>query len=297
MSYSRSALLVGNALILATLVIASDSRGKSPADRPAGRVLWSADHEEGTMADWTDAGSKSPGGGIFNTGGRDVSATASRDVAHSGRWSAKTVISGARRAKHGRRAVRLMRWTDKAWDRGGRFFPKEAYYSTWIYFDHVYDPKKHKPWDPGDGGWWNVFQFKSGDRKDVSQPVWGLNVACDQKKKYMFFYLYSPCNKPSSYGQAKPLRIPARKWVHVVALYRSATGKKGRIRVWQDGRDIFDVRGVVTSLGGKSGSDVHPTWGLGNYTNHISGSPAGEGTATVYFDDAAVSTLKPGNIE
>lgn len=254
-------------------------------------VLWSADHEEGNLADWTRAGSRYAGGGIFNSGARTAVAVASRDIAHSGEWSSRATISKAIRARNGRRAVRQMRWTNKAWDEGGQFFPDEAFYSTWLYLPYTYNPNKYQPWDPGDGGWWNIFQFKSNDARGVSRPVWTLNVAHHDRQKKMVLYLYSKYNDPSSQGQQRPRPLPVGKWVHLEALYHSATGRHGRIHVWQDGHLILKVDNVVTSLGGISGTDTHPIWGIGNYTDHISGDPSGEGTATVYFDDSAVSTV------
>ncbi len=116
----------------------------------------------------------------------------------------------------------------------------------------------------------------------------------------MSVYLYSKYNDPASYSPANPVLLPQGQWVHLEAFYRSATGKLGEIKIWQDGQLILEAKQVVTSLGGKTREDTHPIWGIGNYTDHINGDPAGVGTATVYFDDAIVSTrgisqyAKPG---
>ena len=255
-------------------------------------ILWSADHEEGTLADWTFPHFRYAGGGVFNTGGSDVSAAASVDVAHSGKWAARAHIRHARRAQQGPRAVRLMRWTNRAWDDGGVAFPAEAYFSTWLYVPHKYNPQKYPPWDPGDGGWWNIFQFKSKDTNDDSQPVWVIGLAYSDKFNFMYLYLYSKYNPPHSFEQPAAFEVPSQRWVHVEAFYKCAPGKKGRIAVWQDGRKIIDLTNVVTSLGGKTGNDLTPIWGIGSYTDHIRGDPDGEGTATLFFDDAIVSTRR-----
>jgi hypothetical protein len=165
-----------------------------------------------------------------------------------------------------------------------------------MYFPHVYNPNKYAPWDPGDGGWWNVFQFKSEDKDGESQPVWTLNVAHDDERQQMSLYLYSKYNTPSSYVQPQPVVLPHGRWVHIEAQFVSATGTSGRIVVWQDGRDILRADRVVTSLGGKDGADTHVIWGIGNYTDHIDGDPAGEGTATIYFDDPTVSRVRVGSM-
>lgn len=254
-------------------------------------VLWCADHEEGDLSDWEDKGTDDPnaGGGIFNTGGADVCAAATDLVAHSGTFAAEATITNAVRAENGSRAVRLMRWTDRAWDADGRYFPDEAFYSTWMYLPCTYDPAKQVPWDPGDGGWWwNVFQFKS-DNGAGSQPVCELDVY--NQDGQMHFGLstkhypdhWSDCHEQEHRVQQHPRSLPVGRWFHVEVYYRKSADCSGAVQVWQDGVEIFDVSGLQTLLGETA------TWGLGNYTDHISGGPV-EGTATIYFDDALVST-------
>lgn len=69
-----------------------------------------------------------------------------------------------------------MRWTDKAWDQDGDYFPNEAYYSVFFYFPEGYNPKKSMDNDPlGDGGWWNLFQFKS-ENSAGSHPIASLDL-------------------------------------------------------------------------------------------------------------------------
>ncbi|MEM7314969.1 MAG: hypothetical protein AAF497_17625, partial [Planctomycetota bacterium] len=183
------------------------------------QILWSADCEEGDLTDWTFRRSLYPGGGIFNTGGKQVIAKATNNLAHSGQFSALAYIENAYRAQKGNRAVRLMRWTDAPFDKNGQVFPVSAYYSTWMYFPRTYNPNKYAPWDPGDGGWWNVFQFKADDASGNSQPMFVLNVYHDDVKKEMEFYLYSDYNEPKSFPQALPVRIPVGRWFHLEARY------------------------------------------------------------------------------
>ena len=164
-----------------------------PTDNP---ILWHADMEEGDLYDWVYDDPPNAGGGVFNTGGNEVIARASSEVARTGNYSAEATITNAYRVQNGSRAVRLMRWTDKAWHHGGDYFPADAYYSTWMYFPTTYNVNKYDPWDPGDGGWWNVFQFKSRDKNSESQPIWTLNVAHNDENGTMYFYLYSKYNTP-----------------------------------------------------------------------------------------------------
>lgn len=248
-------------------------------------ILWSADHEEGDMSDWEYPDFQYSGGGIFNTDEDNVEYGASRDVARTGNFSAKTTIKNAFQSQNGKKAVRLMRWTDRPWDDGGELFPNPAYFSTWMYFPEKYNPKKSPPWDPGDGGWWNIFQFKSNDANGVSQPLWTMNVFQNETTGNNSVYLYTKYNSPASRFQDRPVTLPVGRWVHLEALY-VASETNGRITIWQDGVEIIDAQNVVTLPDAGEGNVV---FGIGNYTDHIAGG-AVDGTATVYFDDTIVST-------
>ena len=193
--------------------------------------------------------------------------------------------TNAYRAENGRRAVRLMRSTDRPWDDAGFYFPNEAFYSVWMYFPNNYNSNKYEPWDPGDGGWWNVFQFNASDDDGEIQPVWSLDVDYDDQNNAMSFYLFSKQNTPSLHVQANPVQIPVGRWVHVEAYYRVSAADTGQITVWQDGKQVLDVNNVHTAV---SAMEEHAIWAIGNHTDHITGDRV-DGTATLYFDDAIVS--------
>ena len=255
-------------------------------------ILWFADNEEGTLADWTDDGFAYPGGGIFNTGPADqVSAQASQVVAHSGTYSARASIEGAVQGEQGNRAVRLMRWTDAAWDDQGEHFGRRAFYSTWLYIPQDYNPNKYAPWDDGDGGWWNIFQFKANieESSDSSVPMFAINVDHDDATGKNSLYMYSEVNAPNSFVQANPVPLPSGQWIHLEALYVADTAANGgRIKVFQNGQEIFDVRNVDTIM---TPEFPNITWGIGSYTDHIAGGEI-RGSADLYFDDSAVSTKR-----
>ncbi len=97
-------------------------------------IHWYGDHEEGTLNDWTMEQWLYPGGGVFNTGEPEVAATTDNAYAHSGCFAAKGTINNAWQAQNGNRAVRLMRWTNTAWDNGGDYFPKESTTAPFIIF-------------------------------------------------------------------------------------------------------------------------------------------------------------------
>lgn len=103
----------------------------------------------------------------------------------------------------------------------------------------------------------------------------------------MFLYLYSPYNPPHSFQQASRQPLSANAWVHLEAFYKNRSDATGQIIVWQNGVEIFNLGDVRTSLGGGDGNVI---WGVGSYTDHIVGGP-NDGEATIYIDDAVVSTL------
>lgn len=250
-------------------------------------ILWEGDMEEGTLNDWSKEEFQFPGGGIFNTGEPEVEANVINTFSHSGDYAAQAIISNAWQAQNGSRAVRLMRWTDKPWDDGGDYFPEETYYSAYYYFPETYNPNKYDPWDPGDGGWWNVFQFKSDDANGNSQPLWVLNIYHDDQNNLMIPYLYTPVNSPNSIEQSgDPLSIPVEEWVHFEAYYKGSTANMpdGEIKFWMDGQLLFEAANVITRL-----DEENVVWGIGNYTDHIQGSI--DGSAEVYFDDCIISTV------
>lgn len=249
-------------------------------------ILWEGDMEEGTLNDWTKDEFLYPGGGVFNTGEPDVEASIITGITHSGNYAAKAAISNAWRAQNGNKAVRIMRWTDKPWDDGGDYFPEETYYSAFYYFPETYNPNKYEPWDSGDGGWWNVFQFKSDDANGNSQPIWVLNIYHDDQNQVMIPYLFSPVNSPNSFEQTgDPISIPIGEWIHFEMYYKGSTANtpNGKIKFWQNGQIIFEIDNVITRL-----DEENVVWGIGNYTDHINGTT--EGQSEIYFDDCIIST-------
>ena len=201
-------------------------------------ILWSADLEEGDLDDWEFYDFEFAGGGVYSTGEGEDEVEAAIGTAHSGLYSARATIRNAYRAQNGSQAVRLMRSTDRPWDDAGFYFPKEAYYSVWMYFPKSYNPNKYEPWDPGDGGWWNVLQFNANDVDGGMRAMWSLDVDHDDQNDSMSFYLFSKQNAPALHFQANPLQIPVGSWVHVEAYYRVSAQNDGQITIWQDGKQI-----------------------------------------------------------
>jgi hypothetical protein len=270
-----------------------DSKAKAPStwiDKlPASfqkSILWKADYETGDLDQWSIPTAKYPGGGILLTAEDDVTAKATTVRAHSGKYSGEATIRNAIRATRGNKAVRFMRWTTDAYDRGGAELPLDGYYSTWVYLPEAYDPKKHAPWDPGDGGWWNIFQFKSNDEQNESQSGWSLNIQKDPQSRKMSCYLYSQLNSDRSWEPREAVEIPVRQWFHIEAFVKVSQEETGQIEVWLDGVSIIRADNVRTAV---KSPNPNIMWGIGNYTDHIDGGRK-TGTATIYFDDSLIST-------
>ncbi len=255
-------------------------------------IIWYADAETGNLDQFTYGNNPSAGGGVFNTplsNPSQAQVTASTGVAHSGNYAFRTEINGAYHEVT--RAVRMMRWTDKPWNMGGQYLPSDAYYSTWMYLPHLYDPRQYAPWDTnGDGGWWNVFQFKSYDVNNISQPTFVLNIG--RSGGNMRFYLTRIHPTAQTYYPSFTFNIPVGQWFHVEARYVASENPDGLIQIWLNGQLAFDVQNVVTSLPNNPPGTYEHAWGIGNYTDHVVGHPNSDGTAVVYFDDAIISSQR-----
>jgi Big-like domain-containing protein/polysaccharide lyase-like protein/purple acid phosphatase-like protein len=235
-------------------------------------ILWAGDVEEGNMSDWY-VGS---GGGEFNSG--SAVSEASTDVAHSGRYSAKGTIWTPPNPS----AVRLFRWNESTAN-------QSAYYSAWFYFPRIYT-----------NDWWNIFQYKSRISGTTDpDPFWFLEVhnRANGNMHLVLTWWYGPWPHGTvegpHQGEFSGQRyfqtikdLPVGQWVHIETFLKQSSGFDGEIIVWQDGAEILHQTNVKTRYPFRGDE-----WSIGSYSGSISPSPA-----TIYFDDAAVSTgrLGPG---
>ena len=219
-------------------------------------ILWSADHEEGTLADWD----RDDGGGEFNSGNGDSAVTPG--FAHSGVFSVRQVIVMVGYAANG---TRLFRWDE------ADAYP-EAYYSVWYFFPQRYSV----------GSWWNLFQFKSKSADGLrNDPFWQLNV-WNRPSGEMYLYPYNWVNS-GAYPQTTA-DLPVGRWVHVEAFLRQSDAGAGRLTVWQDGVQIFDIEGITTKYpGGRQ------DWSINNYGDGISPT-----SVVTYVDNATISSVRVG---
>jgi hypothetical protein len=226
----------------------------------ASGVLWSAAMETGDMREWyqpcaRDGPCVNEWGGQFNSG--HAVSQASRDVAHTGQYSAKLTISTPSTA-----GVRLFRW-------GETHQYSNLYFSVWYYFPRRYDTP---------AGWWAVMQWKSRTSSQ-NDPFFMVNVG-NRPNGNMYLYMYE-WQTDVSYSQS--IRdLPVAQWVHVEAFYRCAADGTGKVTVWQDGVHILEARNVNTRY---ANGDCQ--WSLANYSDQVTPSPT-----VIYIDDAAISTTR-----
>jgi hypothetical protein len=265
-------------VIVAGLILIACGAGSSAPTAPTpsagpdvprprcGDVVWSADHETGDLSQWY-VGS---GGGEFNSGA--ATSSASQDVAHSGRYSAKTTIHTPNTPVTS--GVRLFRWNES------RAHP-EARYSVWFYFPQRYTAP----------AWWNMFSFKSRDGATANDPVWSLHAGNRPSgAMYLFLNWWEGLSIEGpgrgtfggrNYSQTVQ-DIPVRQWTHLEVYLRQSSAFDGQIIVWQDGVELFNVNSVRTRYPAPNGANE---WSVNNYSEIIVPSPT-----TIYIDDAAIST-------
>ena len=76
--------------------------------------------------------------------------------------------------------------------------------------------------------------------------------------------------------------IPIGRWFNVEAFYQCDASGAGRVAIWQDGTQLWDIQNVDTRY-----ADGDCAWSVNNYSSGL--TPA---TATIYIDDAAISTQR-----
>ena len=263
---------------LAVLVMPADGQRPFQRAHPAalqaspGTVLWSNGMEDGTLDGW--GGAAMNGGGEFDSGS-GVS-TASRDVAHSGSWSAKMTLPD------GSGGTRLFRWQEPRQYR-------DLVYSAWFYI-----PQAHTLTGNPSSRFWNLFQFKSRSTADSVDPMWDLTVSNPSPGRMHLNLDWSPRTlegpQPGQSGFRRFTHagadVPVGRWFQLTGQLRQSNGFDGALRIWQDGQLLFDLAGIRTSYADCAfntwcGSNE---WSINNYSDALSPAPA-----VIYTDDASIA--------
>jgi Polysaccharide lyase len=230
-------------------------------------VLWRADHETGNLSQWTISGTH---GGTYNSG--DATTVASSNVAHSGIYSCKMTIdtssveSGCRQFRHEESLT------------GNPY-----YYSVWYYIPVYYSAVNY----------WNVFQFKS-ETSTKNDPFWVLDLMPRETTGAMHLLLrwkgvvggpfVTDTSTGTKYFDQTIKDVPIARWFLVEAFLEQASDFTGRLTVWQDNVQLWDMVNVKTKY---PGGDQR--WSVNNYSDKINPNPT-----TIYIDDATVSNARIG---
>jgi hypothetical protein len=78
--------------------------------------------------------------------------------------------------------------------------------------------------------------------------------------------------------------VPVAQWFHVEVFLRQSSTYTGRLTVWQDGTQIYDLDQVNTKY-----PDGDNRWSINAYAADVHPMPF-----TVYVDDAVISTSRVG---
>jgi len=228
----------------------------SPTDGPK-RIVWSATHETGDISEWKEHGD-------FIRQGYSGAYHMVSPHAHSGIFSVSLSIDTMAPSDSGAHAAYLMFWDQ---------LPENAYYySAWFYI-----PSEIKP-----DQWWTIWQWKStfDGNSDNSKPMFSLGVEVDDQYKFLRLIYRPDLESKTSFMQTKA-PLPRDRWFQIEAYYEKST-TKGKVIVWQDGREIFNVDKLPTVL-----KDGTVYWSVNHYADKISPSPA-----TIFIDDAIISLDK-----
>jgi len=244
---------------------------------PTGRVLWRATYESGDLREWylpDILGGPNAGGGEFDSGSYAPIAVV-REQAHSGLYSAKMSINAAQTAS----GVRLARWLEQ------QTHP-DLYYSVWLYFPVGYQFQN----------WSNLFGFKSKSPSAITgtDPFFYLTMR-NRPNGSMYLRLEwwnqltiaGPLSTQVGYRvyEQSLMDIPIGRWFKLEAHHISAGDFTGRITIWQDDVQLFDLQNVRTRY-----PDGDTSWQVNLYGQNILPQPT-----IIYVDDAAISTDRIAN--
>lgn len=213
----------------------------SPTIDLGSTVIWQADHESGDLSQWT-AG---------NSGGAVAPSTAATDRAHSGSYAARVGLSNM---------VTL-------WRQGT--FPTEAYYSAWYFLPHDFTQITS----------WTIMSFGRLDQSDGSRhEVTILNLRMLPGGDIILFVF----DDRGAYEQwplaVPPAVVPVGQWFQLEAFYRNSDDATGRLTIWIDGRQVYDITNRP------SGTGPSMYLGIGNVPDIASPPPP-----EIWVDDVTIS--------
>jgi len=218
-------------------------------------VLWRATFEPMNLSEWT---SDAAGGYLGNA------PSVVADVIHRGKFAAKMTVAPKAPLIA---AQYLFREAPS---------PTEAYYSAWFYFPSTFTI-------PVGMHYLSVFHFNvssTGDGKNTS-ALWDLNFITDQGASVPQVYNFPLVQNTQQNNGLARWTAPRDTWFHIEMLFAKATTATGRIAVWMDDVLIIDLNKVVTAPN--------------DWLQWNAGAASDMAPASIYMDDAAISTVRIGS--
>jgi hypothetical protein len=148
--------------------------------------------------------------------------------------------------------------------------PDEAYYGAWFYL----------PQDEAVATYCTVLQFRSLEPADPDSSGRAMSLRLRRLPSGAFIvyvyqhndgYLQAPLADP-------PPLVRAQQWFHLEVFFRHATDTTGAIRVWLNGRLVYDLPGRKTGVG------LRPWFGISSESDD-----ADSGAFEVLADDVTIS--------
>lgn len=222
--------------------------------QPNDGLLFSADHENGSLSQW-DAGPDSDAGGYYADTAEELPSY-STDQAHSGDASAKVQIDTSSGAGVISRLYRRLS-LDGA-----------AYYSAWFYLVEDHTP----------ASWWSIFLFRAVKERNDSIDLWSVDLVRTADDKLTVAVYDHANSRTINIASNPPVRIG--QWFQVQAYLQVAPGQPSQLTLWLDGTQFLKLDNTTMVP-----KDQPLYWVIGNGAAKL--TPA---VSTLFVDDAQIST-------
>ena len=201
----------------APLSVTTPASVPAPAPVLAAQVAWSAGMETGSVAEWSEK---------VNSDSADT--VASRDFAHSGSWSMKQSVTGAKGG------TRMQRYPElDALARAGTPF----YWTWWDYFPTSISFGSNDMFML-----WGTWSVKTAVPNAPGDPLWGLYFHNTGNTLDLVFNATWNAGLPATKVYNSPIPVPIGRWNK----FEIFTDPAGHITVWLNGQMLFDLSGVMT---------------------------------------------------
>jgi hypothetical protein len=223
------------------------TRTNTPTEQPVEDIFWKAGFETGNISEYS-------GYGDWIQQGTTPKYEVQSSIVHSGDYAVKFTIDTSSLTSQ---AAYLFFWNT---------LPDAAYYSAWYYIPSNVEVQH----------WWNIMQWKStyNGNSDYSRPV--FNLGAGSKQTLGLCYLPDVASDKVCWDQG--VKLPKGRWFHIETYY-DRDKVDGRVIVWVDGVQLYDVSGYPTVL-----SDGTLHWSVNHYSDDILPNPS-----SIYIDDVVIA--------